>query len=94
MVINLLQIHQNRRFDETGIKHIHCRDDKSKINHKLISSAMYLSIGRLDTYGPIYSKECNRDYVLHYNMTVVILAGNEIDFAIAAGLIRLHIPSG
>ena len=31
-------------------------------------------------------------YDLYYNMTVVILTGNEIDFAIAVGLISLHMP--
>ena len=33
-------------------------------------------------------------HVVNYNMTVVILVGNEIDFAITAGLIRLHMPGG
>ena len=28
----------------------------------------------------------------YYNMTVWILAGNNISFTIAAGLIRLHMP--
>ena len=32
--------------------------------------------------------------ITNYNMTAVILAGNEINFAIAAGLIRLHMPGG
>ena len=31
---------------------------------------------------------------IHYNMTAMVLAGNEINFAIAAGLIRLHMPGG
>ena len=31
---------------------------------------------------------------IYYNMTVMILAGNEINFVIAAGLIRLHMPGG
>ena len=33
-----------------------------------------------------------REYVVNYNMTVWILAGNYISFTIAAGLIRLHMP--
>ena len=32
-------------------------------------------------------------YVYDYNMTRMVLAGNEINFAKAAGLIRLHMPS-
>ena len=30
--------------------------------------------------------------VIHYNMTVWILARNDINFSMAAGLIRLHMP--
>ena len=33
-------------------------------------------------------------YIWFYNMTEMILVGNEINFAIEAGLIRLHMPSG
>ena len=35
-----------------------------------------------------------KGYVIDYNMTAMILAGNEINFAIAAGLIKLHMPDG
>ena len=31
---------------------------------------------------------------MNYDTTAMILAGNEISFAIAADLIRLHMPSG
>ena len=34
------------------------------------------------------------DFNIYYNMTVMVLVGNEINFAIAAGLIRLHMPRG
>ena len=32
--------------------------------------------------------------IWNYNMTEMILVGNEINFAIEVGLIRLHMPSG
>ena len=31
---------------------------------------------------------------LNYDMTAMVLVGNENNFAIAAGLIRLHMPGG
>ena len=34
-------------------------------------------------------RECD---VMNYNMTVWILARNDINFSMAAGLIRLHMP--
>ena len=30
----------------------------------------------------------------NYNMTAMVLAGNKINFVIAAGLTRLHMPGG
>ena len=32
------------------------------------------------------------DHILNYNMTVWILARKDINFSMAAGLIRLHMP--
>ena len=36
----------------------------------------------------------SRICVSNYNKTLVILVGNEINFAIAAGWIRLYMPGG
>ena len=44
---------------------------------------LYMGTGRL---------KASRGLGYYYNMTVWILAGKYINFAIAAGLIRLHMP--
>ena len=44
--------------------------------------------GKLLNYIPLFYM----DIITYYNMTVWILARNDINFSMAAGLIRLHMP--
>ena len=45
-------------------------------------------------FRPPTDQKCTMEIANHYNMTVWILAGNDINFTIAAGLVRLHMPGG
>ena len=50
----------------------------------------------IESYIPLVANKCNANDAWlcagYYNMTVWILAQNDINFSMAAGLIRLHMP--
>ena len=61
-------------------------------NYLVISFIRMVAMGKVSTANIDLSLP--GALITNYNMTAMILAGNEINFAIAAGLIRSHMPGG
>ena len=63
-------------------------------NHDLVTQGSRALAGKVFSYlVSIFWTSKVAHWSTHYNMTVQILAGNGIDFSIAVGLIRLHMPN-